>query len=334
MIRVFRAAPMLWFKDNLPEEFKRVGLQYVDGPGEADIILGPTVGKLQNLGDHRKRFAVWTGEPRWDLHCKPVVKVAKINRPVHIMNVHTGRIYQDNYLFFDQRRYPGIDRDEIMRAFVAKPARAVMLATFHPRPDRYRWYFKTYGWWQNRRTSLATTSRGELMRDGQNIDLFQGRQDLAVDLYRRGFCDIYGRRWPTDVRIAGESRKNEWTLSKRAILENYRLNIAFENTIVPHYVTEKIWDAISGACLPVYHGAGNRIYDDFPAGSFIEAGGKTIAALAQEIRTIGPGEAADRFEVCLDTYLRIVREGRHKDSVRACYARTAAFLQEVMDAAE
>ena len=34
--------------------------------------------------------------------------------------------------------------------------------------------------------------------------------------------------------------------------------------------------AIKGACLPVYHGAGNCIYDDFPEGSFIEAAGKRI----------------------------------------------------------
>lgn len=333
-IRIFRAGPMPWFffeNDDPPEEFKRIGLRYVDGPEEADIIIGETARALRKFGTWQKRFAIWTAEPRFDLHRVPLVKVRKIDRPVHVMNVHTGTLYGDNYWFFARGDYPDLDRDSVLRAFASKPHRAVILATYHAKPDWLRWYYKARAWRQDRRTSLVATARGRLLRDGQDVDLFQRRQALALDLSRHGFCDIYGRRWPEKARIAGENRLGEWELAKQAILANYRFNIAFENTIVPHYVTEKIWDAIFGACLPVYHGTGTRIYEDFPAGSFIEAGEKKIAALAQEIRAIGPREAADRFEACLDTYLRIAREGRHKDSVRACCARTVAFLQEVMD---
>jgi hypothetical protein len=119
--------------------------------------------------------------------------------------------------------------------------------------------------------------------------------------------------------------------AKQAVLNNYAINIAFENTIIPHYVTEKIWDAVKGACLPVYHGVGNGIYEDFPEGSFIEAAGKANGALAEEIIHMPRSEASDRYEACLAVYQRVVGEGRHQLSLAACRERTASFLQSVME---
>jgi hypothetical protein len=154
---------------------------------------------------------------------------------------------------------------------------------------------------------------------------------LALHLYRKGFCDIYGRYWPPWIRTSGPSRGQGRHHPKQVVLEKYAINIAFENTIIPHYVTEKIWDAIKGGCLPVYHGAGNGIHDDFPEGSFIEAADKTNEVLAEEIMQMPRSEASDRYEACLAVYQRVAGEDRHRLSLEACRERTAAFIQSVMD---
>jgi hypothetical protein len=334
-IRIFRASPMKYtfFESDVPPEpLARIGIRYVDNPAEADIILGEAIQQLQKFGSLEKRFAVWTAEPRYDLTYLPLAEMPQIARPVHVMNVHTGTLNLDNYLFLTHPKYTDLDRDAVMRAFAAKPHRVVMLATFRRARGWLHWYFDKNGRRRLLPTSLALLPGGVLMRDGENVDLRQFRQRLAIDLYRQGLCDIFGRNWPQGIRVSGEDRMAmDWREKKHGVLENYRINLALENTIAPHYVTEKIWDAICGACLPVYHGRGNRIYDDFPAGSFIDTDGKTRQAVAEEITTIDAGEASDRFEACLDTYLRIVREGRPKESGRAAFERTAAFIQGMMD---
>ena len=40
--------------------------------------------------------------------------------------------------------------------------------------------------------------------------------------------------------------------------------------MAPHYVTEKVWDAIALGCLPIYAGS-DTIYRTLPWGSFIDA---------------------------------------------------------------
>ena len=104
------------------------------------------------------------------------------------------------------------------------------------------------------------------IHNGRNIDLQEYRQELALLLQKWGFCDIYGSSWPASTTIEGTSREGAWWDAKREILENYAINIAFENTIIPNYVTEKIWDAVVCGCLPVYHGVDNGIYEIFPPG--------------------------------------------------------------------
>ncbi len=55
---------------------------------------------------------------------------------------------------------------------------------------------------------------------------------------------------------------------KIAFLRNFRFNIAFENTIMDGYVTEKITDAFAAGCIPIYYGDPS-IYQEFNKGSFI-----------------------------------------------------------------
>lgn len=42
--------------------------------------------------------------------------------------------------------------------------------------------------------------------------------------------------------------------SKKEWLKNYKFNICFENASYPGYLTEKLWDAFSAGCIPIYWG--------------------------------------------------------------------------------
>lgn len=333
-MRIFRADPMVltpFAGDDPAPEFRRGGMRYVSEPDAADIILACRLRHLWRYRRRRCRLAVWTDEPRWDVHTASPVRVRGFTPPVHIMNAYTGGIFTDNYLFM--KNMPAVDFDASMRAFAGKPWRAVMLATYRKRRDG--------AWSRIKRTLVgiiphqrfAAHEYSPLRIGGRDIDLLQARQSLALHLQERGFCDIYGRGWPPDVRLRGESRLGAWREAKNAILENYGVNVALENTDISHYVSEKIWDAVREACLPVYHGASNGIYDDFPKGSFVEAAGRSAREIADEIMAMPPDERSGRYEACLRTYLRIIAEGRPQRAEAACRERAAGFIQGIMDGA-
>lgn len=106
------------------------------------------------------------------------------------------------------------------------------------------------------------------------IDLNVKRQEIAQCAYDRGVGDVVGDGWNqiSGIKKSGFDVGNEnWWDTKLELIKNYRFNIAFENTVWKHYVTEKIWHAIKGGCLPVYWGEGSSIYDTFPQDSFIDA---------------------------------------------------------------
>ncbi len=311
--------------DSPPDEFKAAGVTYVTRPQPNDIFIARSFSVLRKIGHWPGKFAIWTNEPRWDLHLSSPVRVAGIGGPVHVMNAYTG-IYVDNYLELPRNRTRP-DRDQLLSSFAAKPWRAAMLATFYT-PD-----VKNLGLAFPERTSapsLKPGDKGQLFRGDVDIDLAQRRQALAELLYARGFCDVYGLRWPARIAISGESRFNNWVETKQAILQGYAVNLAFENTVTPHYVSEKIWDAIRGGSLPVYHGGdGSSIYEDLPRDSFIDSAGKTLEVVADEIMTMNRSEAADRYALCLDVFIRLVRERSYARSYATLLKRTARFLEGI-----
>ena len=169
-----------------------------------------------------------------------------------------------------------------------------------------------------------------MLLDGRDIDLQQSRQQLALRLLEVGFCDVYGRNWPKNTNIAGQSRKGEWQEAKRNILGHYKINICFENTIIPHYVTEKFWDAILGGCLPIYHGSDNGIYETFPRNSFIEASGKSVEEIGDEVINMSSEEMDARYAACLRAYLDACHQDRRQASHDACLVRTLFFLRSIL----
>ena len=306
MISIFRADPMTFTPFSVDKPLHEIlateGITFVDTPSKADIILARREDALQTYGSFNKGFAIWTHEPRFNYQRGCVANISGVRNPVHIMNAYNGTIYADKFYYF---RTTQLDFDRMMRIFADKPQRAVMLASYR-RPPTPVFY------------------------DGRNIDLQEYRQQLGAHLLECGFCDIYGRNWPESTRIAGNSREGAWRAAKHDILKSYAVNIAFENTIIPNYVTEKFWDAVVNACLPVYHGADNGIYEIFPEQCFIEAAGKSVESLADQIINMSPKEMQMRYAACVRAYMDVYAKHRRKISREACLVRTTRFLHSIL----
>ncbi len=141
-----------------------------------------------------------------------------------------------------------------------------------------------------------------LIRDGRERDLYAARQRLALVGCQRGLVDIYGRNWPEGIS-QGVSRSGAWRQSKMEILAGYAFNIACENLAYPYYCTEKIWDAIRGGCLPIYHGRDNAIYEDFPRDSFLDmAEFQSEDALWDHVQAMPVEEYRERMNRCIAVY--------------------------------
>ena len=59
---------------------------------------------------------------------------------------------------------------------------------------------------------------------------------------------------PSEFMHNDDRLKEEFGDDKRAYLQQYRFNICPENTMAYGYVTEKLYEAIASACVPVYWG--------------------------------------------------------------------------------
>lgn len=79
------------------------------------------------------------------------------------------------------------------------------------------------------------------------------RNDFFRRLHARRKLDSAGRHFNT----TGERLKD-----KHAFLLRYRMNLAFENTRSPGYVTEKLVEPLLAGCIPIYWGAPD-VYRDF-----------------------------------------------------------------------
>lgn len=93
-----------------------------------------------------------------------------------------------------------------------------------------------------------------------------GRAVLLAELAQHVRIDSYGKLLNNRQAPADDGGG----ASKRRILAGYPFCLAFENSIAPDYVTEKVFDALSAGSIPVYLGAPN-IAEFVPPGSYIDA---------------------------------------------------------------
>jgi hypothetical protein len=100
------------------------------------------------------------------------------------------------------------------------------------------------------------------------------------------------RRRPIDAISRGPVSPND----KLNVIRNYRFVICYENTRLPGYISEKLFDCLFAGCVPVYLGEPN-IGKFVPAECFIDrAAFATDAALAEFIRRMPYAEYARYIE--------------------------------------
>lgn len=260
------------------------GLQIVNDVKEADIFVASHPKKIKKFilnNPLQKNFLLWTNEPRnSQTHKKsyfPFFMLWKIN----VMNVYTGDVFISNVSYQKKRFSLNNEKDYLSsKSFSFSSKKVVALMSYY----------------QGGKNSKCII-------DGCNIDLIQKRSEIAMYGSKRGFLDVYGKGWPSGVSQE-DSRNGDWVARKENILKNYHYNLCFENTVFPHYITEKIWDSIENYCLPIYFGGkGSSIYSSFPKNSFIDYNEfSNEKELFDYIQNMSSDEFVERMNKCLSVY--------------------------------
>jgi hypothetical protein len=269
------------------------GVEFVDAPEHANILLGNQEGLIRELIDAfgaSKRYLLWTHEPGFWISTQKWATIA--GQQVRTISLHSGEIFFDNYYYacinLRQFNRPTTERTQLNRT-------VVMVAS--AKKPRSAW-----------QAGLAN-----------GIELLTLRYNLALAGYVKGQLDIYGMYWPEGLS-RGQSRYGHWSRSKYKILERYDFNLCFENCLVPYYCSEKIWQAIHCGCLPIYYGQ-DCIYEDFPPDSFLDYATLGSAdALFDAVNRMSLREFRERYERCLRVFQRAYPLGRSSRDQAARYA--------------
>ena len=275
----------------------------VSDESTAELIISGTLKRLLPLmlkHGRRKKYLLWTNEPRFDTHFMSVVHYPLLPK-LHILNVYTG-IYTNNYYWV-----PTITKLLPITNVEFNHPRVVALMNY--RNDRRKWNLK---------------------HQGRELDLCYLRTQIALEGHRRGVVDVYGRDWPKEIK-KGQSRGASWREKKLKILQGYNFNLAFENTNWQYYCTEKIWDAIQGGCLPIYYGQGNAIYEDFPEGSFLNyCDFGSPAELFAYIEAMTTQEFIKRMNLCIETFNTAVEKQKATRGRKSPVKVTVKRIQELV----
>jgi Glycosyltransferase family 10 (fucosyltransferase) C-term len=288
-------------KENTRNVLVRMGIEFVDTPEQASVLIGNYEKLIRDFIDSfgaSKRYLLWTHEPNFWTSTEKWATIA--GQRVRTMSLHSGEVFFDNYFYASVRPNPA------------------------PRP------------WTARRKLNRTMimvagakMRGdpEVVRRANGIDLSKIRYELALAGHSTGQLHVYGRMWPAGVS-RGQSRMGQWSLAKYKILEDYDFNVCFENSLVPNYCSEKIWQAIYCGCLPVYYGQ-DSIYRDFPRDSFLDyARLDDPHALFDAVNRMSCKEFNKRYEKCRRVFQRAFPLG---DVAREQAARYAALQIIALD---
>ncbi|HEV2579000.1 MAG TPA: glycosyltransferase family 10 [Acidobacteriaceae bacterium] len=280
-------------KDHTRAVLFQYGVRLVESPEEATVLVGNRERFLHELIDAfgaSKRYLLWTHEPfYWTL----TGKWANIGgQRVRTISLHSGEVFFNNYFYSSICSNP--------YSCTATPRRRL-----------------------NRTAVIVSGAKSmgdpAVVARANKVDLLQIRYELAIAGHRAGLCDVYGKDWPPGVS-RGESRLGAWSLAKYEILEQYDFNICFENSLVPYYCSEKIWQAIHCGCLPIYYGQAS-IYQDFSEDSFLDyAHIGSPEALFDIVHRMTVSEFNERYGRCLEIFERAFPLGRPAQEHAAHYA--------------
>lgn len=235
-----------------------------------------------------KKYLLWTHEPYHNFTLNKIKKFKET--PIHIMNVYTGDVFVHNFRYFYFRtplkKLEISKGDSIRSAIVEDQKPIVALSTF---------YTKNY-------------------YENNPLTLLPVRYNLIETGFKKGLVDVHGKGWEKHkyVSALGNSRnQGDRRDSKQKILESYKFNLCVENTCVPYYVTEKIWEPIKYGCLPIYY-SNDTIYEVFPKNSFIDAKEfKNADELYEYIEKMTEKEYKERYNLCVDAFNKVIEEGKN-----------------------
>ena len=287
LIGNFRYTPFGGFHTmDLPFLSKK-GIEIVHDINQSDILISQNRSHLKKYFYkylNRKKYLIWTNEPRFDTHPKGIRREVLGLVNCHVMNLYTEDVFVSPLSFHGhlfQDKVPKLKED-------VKLGNRKLVGLIS--------YFK----------GLKMPA---IWKDGEDIDLIKVRTQIAIEGHKQKMMDVYGRGWPEDVSQE-DSRSGNWVERKAEILKSYHFNLCFENTATRYYTTEKIWDSIKHYCLPVYYGAHTGIYELFPEGSFIDYSNfESPKALFDYIKNIDKTEYLKRMNACIDTYNLICDKG-------------------------
>ncbi|MBD2001380.1 glycosyl transferase [Leptolyngbya sp. FACHB-541] len=290
MIKIFKADALLYTPFIKSKGFNFLaekGIVITEDEADCDLFVAQRCKNLipfQLKYGAKKKYLVWSHEPRWNTHFTDTAKWFSLP-DIHIMNVYTGDIYLNNYYTVNSNGIQTIDR-------LLKPLDESSFPNFEHKKVVALMFYRN------------NCRRWSLKRNGEELDLCYLRTRIALQGYKSGKVDVYGRGWPRGVSLE-DSRGEGWESRKAKILQNYHFNLCFENTNIAYYCTEKIWDSIQHGCLPIYYGEGNKIYEDFPQKSFLDyCDFGSSDALFRYIDVMTVDEFRARMNLCIDAYNR------------------------------
>lgn len=271
--------------------FHKIDLEYlynnqieiVDDPKDAMVIVSQKFKQLKTFFyNYRlsKKYLIWTLEPRYNTHTSSFKSFFLGLMKVHVMNVYTGDVFVNPLSFHVEN----IDKKLI------------------PLSDDFNFLNKKLIGLMSYYKGLETE---RVTFQGEDVDLIKLRTAIALYGHEHDVMNVYGRGWPSGISKE-DSRDGDWGVSKSRILDGHHFNIAFENTAVRRYTTEKIWDSIANYCLPVYYGAGTDIYNLFPKNSFLDYSVMSSPKdLFETIESMSKEEYLVRMNKCIDVYNKI-----------------------------
>jgi hypothetical protein len=290
MIRLYRTG-ILHVTPFHPEQYDAIsffysnGITFTENPLNCDLfVTGHSIPTTWNTAfrkmqlllryQFRRHILIWSNEP-YNTIVEPTFRWSALQPLAHIMNLYTNDVYLSNFSFHwaIQRNLPFKTLDECPPPGKAKIV-GVMGYVGNPEPRIVR---------------------------GVNRDLNWLRMAFLQEGWRLRRVDIFGSGWPDGMSKEDSRRLTGWHDRKLELLRGYDICLAVENTTYDYYCTEKIWQSLSGGCLPIYYGHGNRIYETFPRNSFIDAADfENVAQIYAYINSMSQQEYLQRYNQCIE----------------------------------
>ncbi|MGQ0709288.1 MAG: glycosyltransferase family 10 domain-containing protein [Rhodoferax sp.] len=298
-------------------ELGAAGVEVVDDPGAADVVVAALVEELlPYMQQYRrdKHYLVWCDEPLWsmiyqrvDRHQNAFVLPGESLQErayvvVEAMNCFTGNVLFCNHHFLldiYQLDAASLERHAGMNPAALPPAGARRVAAFLT--------YRNGGLWNFRHPSGV-----------YGLNTLRSRIALEGRLF--GQVDVYGQGWPHNLALAEDAALPGEDVFAQKIRQygRYKFALCLENTWSPYYVTEKIWQAILAGCLPIYHaGPQHTIYQDFAGGSFIDNHDfEHPTDVLDFVNRMDEGEFNRRMALCRESLFQAVRLSRSGQAPR------------------